>query len=147
VTIILLSWVYGCVTNNNGFWIGWLDLLTASSTISRNHNQLQELTINLQPNPSSLTAEDSLHSRFRSTTVLRSVPSYNSTARTPRRTCVTCQECVFTGLLPSNGCPSFVESVISGMCLPSRCLAVVICITIPNAVQTVTCARGRILSN
>jgi hypothetical protein len=27
------------VTNNNGFWIGWLDLLTPSCTISFNHNQ------------------------------------------------------------------------------------------------------------
>jgi hypothetical protein len=33
-----------------------------------NHNQLQELAISLQPNPSSLTAEDSPHSRSRSTT-------------------------------------------------------------------------------
>jgi hypothetical protein len=43
--------------------------LTAFFTITRNHNQLQYLTINLQPNPSSLTAEDSPHSRSRSTTV------------------------------------------------------------------------------
>jgi hypothetical protein len=52
------------VTNNNGFCIGWLDLLTPSCTISRNHNHLQEH--NFQPNHSSLTAEDSLHSRSRS---------------------------------------------------------------------------------
>jgi hypothetical protein len=39
-----------------------LDLLTASFTVTRNHNQFQELTVNLQPNPSSLTAKDSLHS-------------------------------------------------------------------------------------
>jgi hypothetical protein len=36
---IILSRVYDCVTNNNGFWIGWLDLLTASLTITLNHNQ------------------------------------------------------------------------------------------------------------
>jgi hypothetical protein len=65
---IILSRVYGSVTNNIGFWIGWLDLLTASFTITRNHNQLQYPTINLQPNSSSLTAEDSLHSRSSSTT-------------------------------------------------------------------------------
>jgi hypothetical protein len=46
-----------------------LDVLTASFTITRNHNQLQELTINLQPNPSSSTAEDSVHSRCHSTTL------------------------------------------------------------------------------
>jgi hypothetical protein len=39
---------------NNGFWIGWLDLLTAYFTISLNHNQIQQIAINLQPNPSSL---------------------------------------------------------------------------------------------
>jgi hypothetical protein len=64
----ILSRFYGSVINNIGFWIGWLDLLTTSFTISLNHNQLQELTISLQPNPSSLTAEDSLHSRSRSPT-------------------------------------------------------------------------------
>jgi hypothetical protein len=32
------------VTNNNGFWIGWLDLLTPSFTTSLNQNQLQQLT-------------------------------------------------------------------------------------------------------
>jgi hypothetical protein len=44
-------------------WIYWHLLCS----ISLNHNQLQELTINLQLNLSSLTAEDSLHSRYRST--------------------------------------------------------------------------------
>jgi hypothetical protein len=43
--------------------------------------------------------------------VLRSVLSYNSSGRTPRETRITCQECVFIGLLPSNGCPSVVDSV------------------------------------
>jgi hypothetical protein len=46
-----------------------LDLLAHSCTISVNHNQLQQLTINLQPNPSSLTAEDSLQTRSRSATL------------------------------------------------------------------------------
>jgi hypothetical protein len=40
------------------------------------------------------------------------------------------QECVFIGPLPTNGCPSIVESVTPGMCLRSRCLAMVIYITI-----------------
>jgi hypothetical protein len=62
----IVSRVYGSVTNNNGFWVGWLDLLTTSFTISFNHNQLQQLKINLQPKPSSLTAEDSPHSHSRS---------------------------------------------------------------------------------
>jgi hypothetical protein len=65
---MILSRVYGSVTNNNGFWIGWLDLLTPSCTVSLNHSQLHEFTIHLQPNPSYLTAEDSLHSCSRPTT-------------------------------------------------------------------------------
>jgi hypothetical protein len=44
--ICILSRVWGSVTNNNAFWIGWLDLLTSSLTITRNHTQLQEITIN-----------------------------------------------------------------------------------------------------
>jgi hypothetical protein len=103
------------VTNNNGFWIGWLDLLAASFTITRNHNQLQEVTINLQPNPSSLSDED------RPNLVLW---------LTPRKTRVMGQECDFIGSLPSNGCPSIVESLTLGICLPSRCLAMFICVTI-----------------
>jgi hypothetical protein len=47
------------MTNNNGFWIGnrfwigWLDLLTPSFTITLTYNQLQQLTINdcLRLNP------------------------------------------------------------------------------------------------
>jgi hypothetical protein len=35
----ILSRVYGYVTNNNVVWIRWLDLLTPSFTISRNHNK------------------------------------------------------------------------------------------------------------
>jgi hypothetical protein len=37
--MIILSRVYGSVTNNNGFWIGWLNLMTPSCTIPLNHNQ------------------------------------------------------------------------------------------------------------
>jgi hypothetical protein len=35
----ILSSIRGSVTNNNGFWTGWLVLLTPSFTVSRNHNQ------------------------------------------------------------------------------------------------------------
>jgi hypothetical protein len=34
--VLILSRVYGCVTNNNGFWIGWL--INTSFTITLNHN-------------------------------------------------------------------------------------------------------------
>jgi hypothetical protein len=46
---ILLSRVRGSVTNKNGFWIGWLNLLTPSFTITFNSSQ-------------SMPAYDSLHS-------------------------------------------------------------------------------------
>jgi hypothetical protein len=39
-------------------------------------------------------------------------------------------KCMFIGPLPSNGCPSIVESESSGICLLSRCLAMGICVTI-----------------
>jgi hypothetical protein len=39
-------------------------------------------------------------------------------------------EWVFIGPLPSNGCPSIIENVTPGLCLPSRYLAMVICVTI-----------------
>jgi hypothetical protein len=39
INIFTMSGVYGSVTNNNGFWTGWLDLLTPSCAIARNHNQ------------------------------------------------------------------------------------------------------------
>jgi hypothetical protein len=45
-TVFILPPVYGSVTNNNGAWIAWLDLLTPSFTISFNHNQLQPFIIN-----------------------------------------------------------------------------------------------------
>jgi hypothetical protein len=65
-----------------------------------------------------------------------SVPSCNSSAWTPHKTHVTCcQECIFIGSLPSSSCPSVVESVTSWMFLPSRCLAMVICVTILSHVR------------
>jgi hypothetical protein len=37
--------IYAWVTNNDVLWIGWLDLLVPSFTISLNYNKLKELTI------------------------------------------------------------------------------------------------------
>jgi hypothetical protein len=36
----ILYHVYGSMTNNNGFWIRWLDLLTPSCAICLNHNHI-----------------------------------------------------------------------------------------------------------
>jgi hypothetical protein len=46
LSLFILSPVRGSMMNNNGFWIGWLDLLTPSCTITLNYNQLQQLKIN-----------------------------------------------------------------------------------------------------
>jgi hypothetical protein len=42
----ILSRIFGCVTNNNGARLGWLDSLILSFTVTFNHNPSQELTIN-----------------------------------------------------------------------------------------------------
>jgi hypothetical protein len=57
----LIIIITGCGLDDCIYW----QLLLQSLVITINY---QELTINLQPNPSSLTAEDSHHSRSRSTT-------------------------------------------------------------------------------
>jgi hypothetical protein len=62
------------MTNNNGFWIGRLDLLTLLLQSLLIKINLQQPTINLQPNSATLTAEDSLRFRSHSTTDC----SYNS---------------------------------------------------------------------
>jgi hypothetical protein len=38
---LILSRAWGSVTNNNGFWMGWLDLLIYFFTVTFNHNQLE----------------------------------------------------------------------------------------------------------
>jgi hypothetical protein len=43
---IILLLVRGSVTNNNGFWVGFID---AFFTVVLNYNQIQQLTINLLP--------------------------------------------------------------------------------------------------
>jgi hypothetical protein len=43
---------------------------------------------------------------------------------------IRCCRNVFSDRLPGNGCPSMVESLSSRMYLPSRCLAMAICVTI-----------------
>jgi hypothetical protein len=40
------SRVRGFMTNNNGFWIGWLELVTPSFTFALNYNHLTQVTIN-----------------------------------------------------------------------------------------------------
>lgn len=53
--------------------------------------------------------------------ILMTVPFYNTSARTPRKTPFSGVKNLFIGPLRSNGF-LIVESVTSGICLPSRCL-------------------------
>jgi hypothetical protein len=76
--------------------------------------------------------------------VLCSMPSYNSSTRTTRKTRVTCQVCAFIGSLHSNGDPSIAESVSSGMGLPRRCVAMDVYVTMYILFWVPMC--GRILN-
>jgi hypothetical protein len=81
----VLSRVYGCVTNNNKFWIGWLDLLTASFTVTHNHNQS--------------SAEDSLHPHsfsFYDYLQLNCADSYILLAQTTHRYCTCILNKIYT---------------------------------------------------
>jgi hypothetical protein len=112
------------VTNNNGFWIGRLDLLTLLLQSLLIRISLQQLAINFQPNPSSLTAGDSLHSRSRSTTDYSlGIPRYIASGRTPRKTLSQQFVGVFTNPLPRNGRPIIPRYASAGTCLATRCLA------------------------
>jgi hypothetical protein len=131
IPIILLG-VYDSVTYN-GFWIRWLDLLTPSFTISLNHNQSKWFPVNLQPNPSSLSAEDSLHSRSHS-----AIDDYIVSRRIHRKH-IRCPAmdisephrrhlflyCFIYRAFHSNGNYPIVACVfvVAGMCLPSHCPA------------------------
>jgi hypothetical protein len=120
-----------CVTNKTGFWIWWSNLLNLHTT-GYSSSQISVLThCHLLPTGHS-TGTTPLYP-FNSLLILLTVPTYNSLARTPRKTVFCCQECVFIGPLPSNGY-SIVESVTSGMFLPSRCLAMGMCVTIYSTI-------------
>jgi hypothetical protein len=67
--IMTLSRVRGSVTNNNGFWIGLLDLSTPTFTIAL------LITINYENSSQSMTASDSLHSGSTTTLFSSSLPS------------------------------------------------------------------------
>jgi hypothetical protein len=142
-----LSRVYGSVTSNNWFWIGWLHLLTPPCTISLNHNQLQYLLINLLPNPSSLTVEESPHSHSLSfwlliydwTTYVVSRRTHKQHIRCPvmdickrhRKHLFFCCTSAYSALHSSGSYP-IVACVfdVAGMCLPSRCPATGLHVTI-----------------
>jgi hypothetical protein len=66
VSVPVLSRVYGSVTNDDGFWIGWLDLFTAS-----NHNQV--LTVHSKWLPKIrpiLAVSQFFHCQLRNSTLL-----------------------------------------------------------------------------
>jgi hypothetical protein len=125
-----------CVTNNNGFCIWWSNLLHLHAT---GYNSSQ---ITIWHTSSSDWTLHGNYSDFQLNwaPLLRCTPSYSFNSpgcallyflgTDPTENAVfCCQKWVFIGPLPSNGYP-IVESVTSGMCLPSRCLAMGIYVTI-----------------
>jgi hypothetical protein len=133
-TLMIWSRVYGSVTNHNGFWIGFIDTFFVHSLLitinyKDSHSIFSRTLLPWLPRTRSILI---LILRLSPLyfVVLCSVLFYNSSARTPRKTLVICKECLCICSLPSNGCPSLVESVTSGMFLPSRCLAMINCVTI-----------------
>jgi hypothetical protein len=95
-------------------------------TVSLNQSQLQEITINLQSNLSSLTAEDSLHSCSRSTTLqLNYADSCIHSARTTHRkhssSVVACMSVgVPTWSLPSQSIGTLAAAQQWSRCEPHR---------------------------
>jgi hypothetical protein len=125
IELLRLQWVEcvpsrvrGSVTNNNGVWIGWLDLLTfllQSLLITMN---LQQRTINLQPNPWMPRTRSILLFLLRltapTTAISLGIPRYIDSGRTSRKTLVKCEECVFIGPLTSTGhCADHTENTPS----------------------------------
>jgi hypothetical protein len=127
-----------CVTNKTGFLIWWSNLLNPyptgcnSSQITTWHTVIffrldtpRELfwlpTIPLYSLVHLCTLYSSNSSDCALLKFLGSDPTENII--------FCCQECMFIGPLPSNGCP-IAGSVTSEMCLPSRCLAADICVTL-----------------
>jgi hypothetical protein len=139
------------VTNNNGFWTGWLDLLTPSFTVTLSQS-ITALSL-IYPFHKSLGHAPFSFSFF---IVLLSLPSYNSSARTPRKTpsslmknaCLLvrylgmdiCEQyrkhlffyCCNHSALHSTGSYPIVACVFvaAGMYLPSRCLATYLYVTL-----------------
>jgi hypothetical protein len=152
----IVSRVRGSVTDNNEFRIGWLDLLPhlqlQSVTTAHNQRLAPFLTgLRVCSLPRWLTwfwyTNWSLQLSAVNTPQLITELSYEwilfyNSGRTeqipPHRTVrlLLSVFCPLLGnvprdlLLPSNGVPSTVDCVISGLCLPNRCLAMVLFVTI-----------------
>jgi hypothetical protein len=135
------------VTNNNVFWIGWLDLLIPSFTVSLNHNQLQQLTIRycLRLAPFSFTFSFSFYDSL----LIYEWPTYRISRRIHRKhirfppmdICEPHRKHLFLyccnySALHSNGSYPIVAYVfvVAEMCLPSRCPAMGLHITISNTI-------------
>jgi hypothetical protein len=140
----LFSWVYGSMTNNNGFWIGWLDLFTPSCTVTHNdkYNSSQSIfnrtLLPWFPRTRSILvlvlwlASDLwltyivLRQTHRNTSVVQQRIYANHIENTASSIVV------FTVPLHRSGSYPIVACVfvVTGMCLPSCCPATVLYVTI-----------------
>jgi hypothetical protein len=143
------------VTNNKGFWIGWLDLLSPSLQtllIAINYNASQPIySLTLLPG----LCEDSLHSHFRTTSHLIMFCTTYIVSRRIHRKHVPCSGmdiceshtkhlllyCRIYSALHSNGSYPIVACVfiIAEMCSPSRCPATGLHVTIYIYIYVCVC--------
>jgi hypothetical protein len=155
-----LSRVYGAVTNNNGFWIGRLDLLTPSFTVTltQNYNNSQSIiSRKLLPwLPRTLwilvLVLALIWFRFVLLILSRGGPIENTSVaqqwiyenHIESTSCDAGSIFAFTAPLYSNGSYPFVACafVDAGMCLPSRCPAAGLHITIYTYIVLASSVRS-----
>jgi hypothetical protein len=127
-----VSPVYGSVSHNKGFGIGWFDLFIHSFTIYLNNNQLQELNqFSAEPFFLDCRGLAPFSFSFSRRTHTKHIRWPAMDICEPRRKYLFLYFCTYSAL-HSNGSYPIVPSVFvdTGICLPSRCLETSLHVTI-----------------
>jgi hypothetical protein len=131
------------MTNNNGFWVRWLDLLTPCFTTSLNHNQSSAEPFFLDCRGLALFSfsfsfNSDLTWFFTTYTLSRRIHRKHIRCPAtdicePHRKHLFLYSCIYSAL-HSNGSYPIVAFVfvVAGMYLPRRCLAMDLHVTIPS---------------
>jgi hypothetical protein len=148
----ILSRVHGSVTNNNGFWIGWLDLLTPSFqsllvTIIYNNSQAifsRTLLPCLPRTRSILVLVYDWLLIYDWTTYVVKRRTHRKHIRCPAMDIWELHRKNIYSALNSNGSYAIVACVffVAGMCLPSRCPATGLHVTINWTLKTYPFSRS-----